>query len=538
MRRSVFTLACVLALTLAGMTPAFATGPGGWDHVGVGSTSTTPSLQSGSSVTAMNTDNPGVLYVGGNFTSAGGNAKAKRIARWNGTSWSALGNGLPDGGVFAIAYDKQTDRVFAGGTFHDAGGNANADFLAVWDGATWAPFCTRMAGGPGPTFGGSVAALQIIGNTLYVGGAFQNGAGLDAADYLLACDLTTGDSSSTVLNDGDFTGAVYALTADSNGVLYAGGGFINLDQIPAADHVAAYDGAWHAMGGDNDVNTFVRSLTAHGPDVYVGTDAVNVAGIPQADHVVRWNGASWSAVGTNTATTDGWFPTTAFIYALADYGSIVVAAGSFQNANGTAAADSIAYFDGTRWRPVGSDGAGNGPFSGNGTALGIALGHVYLGGNFTSAGGDTLSRSIAAYALRLPDASIAATSGGSYVGNNVYSPTGAGEVRHVTVTRGKSVTSYVKIQNDGLMSASFKVKGAGGATGIRSHYYIGTTSITADVHAGTYATATITPRASIVIRVVVTVAKSSAASTTFTTTARSTAGTPPDAVRIAVNATS
>ena len=114
--------------------------------------------------------------------------------------------------------------------------------------------------------------------------------------------------------DGDFNGAVYALTADSNGMLYAGGQFINLDSIAAADHVAAYDGAWHAMGTGSGRST--RSCAASprvGTNVYVGTDSLDVAGIAQADHVARWNGSAWSAVGSNTAGTNGWFPASAFI---------------------------------------------------------------------------------------------------------------------------------------------------------------------------------------------------------------------------------
>ena len=75
--------------------------------------------------------------------------------------------------VFAIAYAN--GKVYAGGSFQDAGGNANADFLAVWDGVSWEPFCNA----PGSAFSGPVLALQVIGPTLYAGGSFQNGAGID-----------------------------------------------------------------------------------------------------------------------------------------------------------------------------------------------------------------------------------------------------------------------------------------------------------------------------------------------------------------------
>jgi hypothetical protein len=536
MRRSVLVFAVIIGATFIVAPDAGAVGPGGWSHVGVGATSSMPSLDG--HVYALNSQNPGVLYAGGDFTTAGGNPKAKRIARWNGSTWSALGNTpLTNGAVFAIAY--KNGKVYAGGTFLNAGGHSDADFLAVWDGTSWAPFCNST--NSDPTFGGSVDALQIIGNTLYVGGSYQDGAGIDAADYLLACDLTTGASSATVDNDGDFEGAVYALAADRNGTLYAGGQFINLDQIEAADHVAAFDGtSWHAMGTGPDnhaVDDYVRGLTAKGTDVYIGTDSLNVAGIARADHVARWDGTAWHAMGANTAGTNGWFPATTFINALTTYGSLVVASGSFQNANGHAAADEIAYFDGSNWRPIGSDGAGNGPLPGAESALSVVNGLLYAAGNFTSAGGDGLARSVASYSLRQPDVAIGGTRSGHFAGNGVYSPTGAGEVRTLTIKGGKSEICYLKIQNDGLVAATFTIKATGGASGIKARYFQGTTNVTSRVNAGTYDTGTIAARSFVLLRVKVSVAHSSANSTTFVVAARSTAGTPPDAVRAVVKAT-
>jgi hypothetical protein len=537
MRRAALVPVLAIATLLTFAPGVAAIGPGGWDHAGHGATSALASLNG--AVYALNADDPGVLLVGGNFTSAGGVANASRIAAWNGTAWGAL-NGTPigNGAVNAIAY--HAGKVYAGGTFINAGGNADADFLAVWDGSGWAPFCTSTK--PGPAFGGSVLALQVIGNTLYVGGAFQNGAGIDAADYLLACDLTTGASSATVAHDGDMSGAVYALTADSNGTLYAGGQFINVATIPEADHVAAYDGTWHAMGsgpapaGGGAVEGYVRGLTAHGTDVYIGTDVVDVAGIANADHVARWDGSTWSAVGSNTAGTNGWFPTTAFINALTTVGPMVFAAGSFQNANGVATADNIAYFDGSTWRPIGSNGAGNGPLPGNITALEVFRNKVYASGNFTSAGGDTWAVSLAAYALMLPDARIATVAAGPYVGNSVYSATGAGESRTRFVTRGHSGTFYVAVQNDGLVAASFTIKGTGSARGYTVKYFRGTTNVTTAVKAGTYSTGAIAARASVTLKVVVTRALSSTTSVTYLVRATSVAGTPADAVKVIVKA--
>ena len=532
MRRAALVPVLAIATLFTFVPGVAAIGPGGWDHAGHGATSTTASLNG--AVYALNADDPGVLLVGGNFTSAGGVANASRIATWNGTAWGAL-NGTPisNGAVFAIAY--HAGKVYAGGTFQNAGGNADADFLAVWDGSGWAPFCNPTL--PKPSFGGNVMALQVIDNTLYVGGAFANGAGIAAADYLLACDLTTGASSATVPNSDDISGAVYALTADSNGTLYAGGGFINVVGIPAADHIAAYDGTWHAMGsgptlaGGGAVEGFVRGLAAHGTDVYIGTDVVNVAGIANADHVVKWDGAAWSAVGANAAGTDGWFPASTFINALTTVGPMVFAAGSFQNANGVATADNIAYFDGATWRPIGSNGAGNGPYIGNTTALAVFRSKVYASGNFTSAGGDTWAVSLAAYALMLPDARIGTASAGPFTGNAIYSSSAAGESRTQFVSRSHSVTFYVNVQNDGLVAAAFTFKGTGSARGYSVRYYRGATNVTTAVKAGTWSTGAIAARSSITLKVVVTRASSSASSATYLVKAMSVSGTPSDAVK-------
>ena len=262
-----------------------------------------------------------------------------------------------------------------------------------------------MCDSSGPAVTASVSSLQIIGSTIYIGGSFANGAGIASADFLLACNLATGAASSTVVKDGDLSGAVYALTADSHGTLYIGGGFSNLMGIQAADNIAAYSGgSWRALGsgpsaGGGPIDDFVRSLTAVGTNVYVGTDSVDIGGIAQADHVAKWNGSALSAVGSNTSGQDGWFPASGFVYGLATYGSNVFATGSFQNANGDPKADQIAYFDGVGWHSLGSNGAGNGPWTGYGLALATFGGKLYAGGNFTSAGGDTKAEGIASTPL-------------------------------------------------------------------------------------------------------------------------------------------
>jgi hypothetical protein len=394
--RRLLRVLALATIAIAGIaTWALATGPGGWDHLGDGGTPGSDSLNNVASALAVTS---GGLYVGGAFTDAGGLTDADRIARWSGSSWSAVSSPasqISDGRVSAIAVDG--NKVYAGGTFTQA--NEDANHLAFWDGDSWEPACIDSAAGP--AFDGNVTSLQIIGRTLYIGGEFHNGAHILAADYLLACDLDTRDATPTVVDEAHaFSGSVYALTADSDGTLYAGGGFtLDLNPLPDTQNVAALPegGTWEAMGPG--VTTFVRGLTAVGTNVYVGTNADDVAGIAQADRVVKWDGSAWSALGSNTAGDNGWFRAGTSIYGLAGTGSYLFATGSFQDANGDPRADMVAWFDGSAWHPLGSNGLGDGPLAGEGSALAIIDRQLYATGNFTSAGGDPQAHSVASFGL-------------------------------------------------------------------------------------------------------------------------------------------
>ena len=147
------------------------------------------------------------------------------------------------------------------------------------------------------------------------------------------------------------------------------------------------------------IDGFVRSLAFDAGSVYVGTDAKNVAGIAQADNVVKWDGAAWSAVGSNSAGDDGWFPASTFIYGMTVSSSVLFATGSFLNANGDPRADNVAAFITGAWHSLGSDGAGNGPWVGDGLALAGQDRTLFAAGGFTSAGGDTQAHSVASFAL-------------------------------------------------------------------------------------------------------------------------------------------
>ncbi|HNB58155.1 MAG TPA: hypothetical protein PKV06_14370 [bacterium] len=73
------------------------------------------------------------VYVGGSFSSMNGNTTAAYIAKWNGTSWEALGTGV-NNTVNAITISGSD--VYVGGSFTTAGG-VSTPGIARWDGSAW-----------------------------------------------------------------------------------------------------------------------------------------------------------------------------------------------------------------------------------------------------------------------------------------------------------------------------------------------------------------------------------------------------------------
>ena len=322
----------------------------------------------------------------------------------DGQSWSALGSApLPNGEVRAIAYED--GKTYVGGTFVNAGGNAEADYLAVWDGASWEPFCNSITP---PTFTHNVDALQVIDGTLFVGGEFQDGADIPTADYLLACDLSTGESSSLFATDGQFSGPIYALTANSLGTLYAGGVFNNLAEIPGADNVAAYaNGSWHAVGATDApaVTGIVPASTPTAPTSTSGqTPSMSRAsrGPITSPAGTAPHGARWAPTPpARTAGSRRRRPSTPSSPRTVRRGRRRVP--GCQRPAGRRLRGGIRRIRmATGWVERLRRRAGAAEIH----ALQIYQRHLYAGGKFTAAGGDSRARFLATYPLLLADNAI------------------------------------------------------------------------------------------------------------------------------------
>src|SRR6266852_4954675 len=328
------------------------------------------------------------LYAGGEFTTAG-DVAANRIAKWEGRQWSALGGGtnMP---VYALTVfdDGAGPALYAGGIFSGAGDVA-ATKIAKWDGTRWSAL--------GSGVNSSIRALMVFGDgsgpALYAGGDFTAAGGV-AAHHLAKWDGTQWSAIGSGMNF-----AVSVLRVFDNGTgpaLYAGGEFTTADAI-AANYIAKWDGMqWSAIGSGSGMSQLLSALTVFdngtGPALYAGGN-FSAAGSAAANYVARWDGIQWSALGSGVI---GQFPYVSALTVFDDgSGSALYAGGQFITAGGVLV-NNIAKWDGTQWSALGS-GLGVEGCDSCGHVLALTVFDdgsgpaLYAGGGFTRAGGDVVN---------------------------------------------------------------------------------------------------------------------------------------------------
>lgn len=163
----------------------------------------------------------GELYAGGKFTLAGGNI-ANGIAKWGGTAWTSVGNGT---GRWVYSFGEYNGELYEGGT-----GASGISEITKWNGSNWITFGGGVQGG----LGSYVSCMMVYNAELYVGGTI-----LFAGTAMIPTNgiaKWNGTSWSAVGNGMD--NGVEAMDT-LNGLLYAGGYFINADGNPA-EHIAVW----------------------------------------------------------------------------------------------------------------------------------------------------------------------------------------------------------------------------------------------------------------------------------------------------------
>ena len=367
------------------------------------------------------------VYVGGAFTSAynaaGGGVNtisANRIAKWNGTSWSALGagsgttgNGLNSTGtVYAIAI-KDND-VYVGGYGITTAYNSTTISVSANNIVKWTPSApgsssgvwSALGTGNGTTGNGInsyVYAIGIKDNDVYIGGSFTTGYNSANSSINSFSLLVFNSNFSSIGNIFKTANTINASAVDGSGNIYIGGNFKYINNV-SANNIAKWtpsapgstNGVWSALGTGttvtgNGVDSTVQAIAINGNDVYIGgffASAYNsdTTTAISANKIAKWNGTSWSALGTGTGTAGNGLNSTGTVFAIAIKDNDVYVGGAFSTAYNSVTSiisvNKIAKWNGTSWSTLGgsmSNGAGNTVY-----AITIKDNDVYVGGTFSA----------------------------------------------------------------------------------------------------------------------------------------------------------
>ncbi len=234
---------------LAWIQPAYGPPPG-WTELGNGTDGNVTTL-----LALVNGD----LLVAGTFNTAGG-LEHRHVARWNGTTYLQMGNGLSGRPNCAVEY---TGRIFVGGVFQ--GGLTD---LAIWNGTTWV-YTT--------VFGGNtteVTALHVHNGRLYAAGGASGFAGFNYGVRRLS------GGNWTMVGE-ELNGAVNAM-ATYKGALTIGGHFTGIGSpIGTPDHSAMHvaqlvSGSWQQLAGGLDAPVY--DLELMNGELYAGGDVFDASG--------------------------------------------------------------------------------------------------------------------------------------------------------------------------------------------------------------------------------------------------------------------
>jgi trimeric autotransporter adhesin len=321
----------------------------------------------------------GDVVVGGLFTAVSGVAAAS-IARWNGSVWSSLGAGI-DGRVHSLAFASNGD-VVAGGHFPTASGIAVAN-IARWNGGVWSSLGSGTSSSFPPS--GVVYALLAQPNgDVIAGGEFDVAGGVPAAKVARwngTAWSAMGTGIDPVSPVGD-TSSVHTLAA-VGGEVFAGGPFVRVggrDSTGLARWNGAVWGPMRAAGIGNVVSTV---HVARSGDVYIGGAFRDIDGVA-CNGIARRAGNTWQPLGTGLATPGAY----AGVQAIAeDRNGDLVVGGYFATAGGVAS-PTIARWNGSSWLPLGTGLAGRpGSPPAVYSMFAAANGDLWIAGDFVSAGG-------------------------------------------------------------------------------------------------------------------------------------------------------
>jgi hypothetical protein len=308
------------------------------------------------------------LYVGGKFTTIGGQARNNLVAFSVTNHQLQDWNPNPNDAVNAI--DVAGEVVYVGGTFTTVRGQPRRYAAAV---SAAAGLVTAWNPNPAPSRDVEVVTtITAAGNIVYVGGGFQLIGG-DDRKYLAAINAVTGQGTSW--NPGA-DGSVLTLLLD-NGLLYVGGYFSSLGgqkrgNLGAIDLATGQATPWNP-GADRLVTCLVKL----GNTVYAGGSFTSIGGQARSN---------LAAIDATTGLATPFNPgTDSNVYSLVAENGVLYAGGAFSTVGGQPrgylAAIHLTTGQVTDWNA----NIAPGPYSAVNRLM-MSEGLLYVGGAFNTVG--------------------------------------------------------------------------------------------------------------------------------------------------------
>jgi len=215
-----------------------------------------------------------------------GTTLAERVAGWNGSTWQALGSGVPIQINSLVLYGAQL--IAAGAvSSNSTPGVGEKPAIFSWNGSTWTTIGNAN---------GAINSMVVIGTDLYVGGLFVSVNGVPAA-RVARWDGATWSAVGT----GFGTGSTVRALVNHGGTLVAGG------TINSFQGVAQWNGAtWSTVGAglQNGASAgVVNSLASNGTTLFAGGTFTLSGGSP-VNRVAAYNGATWTGLAGSTVVSD------------------------------------------------------------------------------------------------------------------------------------------------------------------------------------------------------------------------------------------
>jgi len=242
-------------------------------------------------VNALAVGPDGTIYLGGNFTNAGGDADADYFCQYNPSTgvFSSINATPLNDQVFIITVGAD-GTTYIGGIFTNAGGDADADYACQIDASTGAYSALNATPLNLTVY---ALAVDIPNQILYIGGNFTNAGGDADADYVCQYDISAGGAytslSGTALNN-----QVYALALSKTGLLYIGGIFTNAGGDANADRICRYNGTTFTALGTGANGSIRHIAISKDGAVHVVGAFTEIGGVVGADKIARWNGEVWT----------------------------------------------------------------------------------------------------------------------------------------------------------------------------------------------------------------------------------------------------